>query len=38
MNRFFKVLFAGWGARKLGFGCFGTVIAFIVIYWLLGFF
>ncbi|TDS16248.1 hypothetical protein B0I21_102575 [Sphingobacterium paludis] len=37
MNRFFKVLFAGWGARKLGFGCFGTIIAFMIIYWLLGY-
>ncbi len=37
MNKFFKVLLAGWGARKLGFGCLGSIIAFIVIYWLLGF-
>lgn len=37
MKGLLKALLAGWGARKLGFGCFGTIIAFIVIYYLLGY-
>jgi len=37
MNKFFKTIIAGWGAKKLGLGCFGTIIAFIIIYWLLGY-
>lgn len=36
MNRFFRALIAGWGAKKLGGGCFSTVLIFIVIYMLLG--
>ncbi len=36
MNNLLKGLIAGIGAKKLGFGCFGTVIAFIVIWILLG--
>ncbi len=36
MNNFFKAIIAGWGAKKMGFGCFGTVIVFIILYWLLG--
>ena len=37
MNKFFKVLLAGWGAKKLGGGCIGTIIVFIILYWLLGY-
>ena len=36
MNGFFKTILAGWGAKKLGGGCLGTIILFFVIYWLLG--
>ena len=36
MNKLFKALIAGYGAKKLGGGCFGTIIVFIIIYWLLG--
>jgi len=36
MNGFFKTLIAGYGAKKLGGGCFGMIIVFIIIYWLLG--
>ena len=36
MNKLFKALIAGYGAKKLGGGCFGTIIIFIIIYWLLG--
>ena len=36
MNKLFKTLIAGYGAKKLGGGCVGTIVVFIVIYWLLG--
>lgn len=36
MNKFFRALIAGYGAKKLGGGCVGTIIVFIIIYWLLG--
>lgn len=35
MNKFFKALIAGWGAKKLGGGCIGTIIVFVIIWWLL---
>ena len=38
MNKIFKGLIAGYGAKKLGGGCFGTIIVFIIIWWLLGYF
>lgn len=37
MNGLFKTLIAGWGAKKLGGGCFGMIVVFIIIYWLLGY-
>ncbi len=36
MNNFFKTLFAGFGAYKLGGGCFSTILIFVLLYWLLG--
>lgn len=36
MNNFFRALIAGYGAKKLGGGCFGTIIVFIVIWVALG--
>jgi len=36
MNNFFKVLIAGWGAKKLGGGCLSTIVIFVIIYMLLG--
>lgn len=36
MNNFFRTLLAGYGAKKLGGGCFSTILIFILIYWLLG--
>jgi len=36
MNNFFKTLIAGYGATKLGGGCFSTIIIFILIYVALG--
>lgn len=36
MNGFFKTIIAGYGAKKLGGGCFSTIIIFILIYMALG--
>ena len=36
MNNIFKGLLAGYGAKKLGEGCFGTVIVFIILWVVLG--
>jgi hypothetical protein len=36
MNKLFRGLIAGYGAKKLGGGCLGTIIVFIIIWWLLG--
>lgn len=36
MNKLFKTLIAGYGAKKLGGGCLSTVLIFILIYVLLG--
>lgn len=38
MNSLFKTLIAGFTAKKLGGGCLGTIIVFIIVYWLLGLF
>jgi hypothetical protein len=35
MNKLFAALGAGWGAKKLGGGCFSTVIIFIILYYVL---
>ncbi len=35
MNGFFKTIIAGYGAKKLGGGCFGTILVFVIIYFLL---
>jgi hypothetical protein len=37
MNKLIRALIAGWGAKKLGGGCFGTIVVFIIIYYLLGY-
>jgi hypothetical protein len=37
MNKLIRALVAGWGAKKIGGGCFGTIVAFVVIYYLLGY-
>jgi len=36
MNSIFKGLIAGYGAKKLGGGCFSTIIIFLILWWLLG--
>lgn len=37
MNNFFRALIAGYGAKKLGGGCLGTILVFIILYYLLGY-
>ena len=36
MNKLVRALIAGWGAKKLGGGCLGTILVFIIIYYALG--
>jgi hypothetical protein len=36
MSKLLRTLAAGWGAKKLGGGCFGTILVFIILWWLLG--
>ena len=36
MQGWLKTLIAGYGAKKLGGGCFSTILIFIVIYYALG--
>lgn len=38
MNKIFKALIAGYSAKKLGGGCLGTLIVFIIVWWILGLF
>lgn len=36
MNNWLRGLLAGYGAWKLGGGCFSTILIFIILWWLLG--
>lgn len=36
MSKLFKGLVAGAAAWKWGGGCFGTILVFVIVYWLLG--
>ncbi len=36
MNNILRGLIAGYGAKKLGGGCLGTVIVFFIIWYALG--
>ena len=36
MNNIFKGLIAGYGANKLGGGCLGTIIVFVIIWLIIG--
>ena len=38
MSKLLRGLAAGYGAKKLGGGCFSTVLIFILLWWLLGHF
>lgn len=38
MEKLIRAILAWWGAKKLGGkGCFGTLILFLILYWLLGY-
>lgn len=37
MNNFLRAIIAGYGAKKLGGGCLGTIIVFIIIWYALGY-
>ena len=37
MNNFFRTIIAGYGAKKLGGGCFSTILIFILIFVALGY-
>jgi hypothetical protein len=36
MPSWLRALIAGYGAKKLGGGCFTTILIFVLLYWLLG--
>ena len=36
MNNIFRGLLAGYGAKKLGTGCFSTILIFALLWYLLG--
>jgi hypothetical protein len=36
MSKILRGVAAGWGAKKLGGGCFTTVLVFVLLWWLLG--
>jgi len=38
VSKLLRGVVAGWGASKWGGGCFGTIIVFLVLWWLLGHF
>jgi hypothetical protein len=37
MNNIFRGLIAGFGAKKLGGGCLGTIVVFAIIWIVLGY-
>lgn len=36
MSKLLRGLVAGWGAKKMGGGCLGTILFFGLLWWLLG--
>ena len=36
MSKLLRGVAAGWGASKLGGGCFTTILVFVLLWWLLG--
>ena len=36
MSKLLRGLAAGYGAKKLGGGCFSTILIFLLLWWLLG--
>jgi hypothetical protein len=37
MNNFLRTIIAGYGAKKMGGGCLGTIVVFLIIYFALGY-
>ena len=37
MNNFWRSLIAGYAGWKWGGGCFGGIVVFIIVFWLLGY-
>ncbi len=37
MSKLLRTLAAGWGAKKLGRGCFSTILIFLILWWLLSY-
>jgi hypothetical protein len=37
MPGWLRALIAGYGAKKMGGGCLGTIIVFVILYWILGY-
>lgn len=35
MKKLLRIIMAGWGAKKWGGGCIGTIVVFALIYWVL---
>jgi hypothetical protein len=38
MSKLLRAVVAGWGAKKLGCGCFSTILIFLILWALLGHF
>jgi hypothetical protein len=38
MSKLLRGVAAGWGAKKLGGGCFTTILVFVVLWYVLGHF
>jgi len=36
MSKLLRGVAAGWGAKKMGGGCFSTILIFLLLWWLLG--
>jgi hypothetical protein len=36
MSKLLRGVAAGWGAKRLGGGCFSTILVFFLLWWLLG--
>lgn len=40
MEKLLRIIGAAWGAKKIGggkCGCIGTIVVFLILYWLLGY-
>jgi len=37
MPNWLRILIAGYGAKKMGGGCIGTILVFVILYFLLGY-